>query len=166
MKIKFKGSKLFNKIDPTKKICIMGIGNFDRADDAVGIEIIEKLENASLPNNIYIINAGPVPEAFTGVIKKQAPDILIIIDAAMMNEKPGTIRVFTENDIDDAYMVTPHKVSMTMYMQYLHYYLEDLKAYFIGIQPGNLTYMEAITEEGQKSINDIANFLIDFFKKD
>lgn len=165
MKIKFKGSKLLKKIDPTKKICIMGIGNFDRADDAVGIAIIENLEKAKLLENIYIINAGPVPEAFTGVIKKQEPDILIIIDAAMMDEKPGTIRVFTEKDIDDAYMVTPHKVSMTMYMTYLNNYLENLKAYFIGIQPGNLSYMESITEETQKSIEYLTLYLTNFFQK-
>ncbi|MHA1505057.1 MAG: hydrogenase maturation protease [Candidatus Heimdallarchaeota archaeon] len=166
MKLKFKGSKFFKKIDPTKKICIMGIGNFDRADDAAGIEVIEKLEKIKLPDNIFLINAGPVPEAFTGVIKKQEPDILIIIDAAMMDEKPGTIRVFTEKDVDDAYMVTPHKVSMTMYMTYLKNYLKNLKAYFIGIQPGNLSYMESITEETEKSIEDLVPFLADFFKKD
>jgi hydrogenase 3 maturation protease len=165
MKIKFKGSRFFKKIDPTKKICIMGIGNFDRADDAVGIAVIENLEKAKLLDNINLINAGPVPEAFTGVIKKQEPDILIIIDAAMMNEKPGTIRVFTEEDIDDAYMVTPHKVSMTMYMTYLKNYLKDLKAYFIGIEPGNLSYMESITEETQKSIEDLTLYLTNFFQK-
>ena len=165
MKIKFKGSKIFKKIDPTKKICIMGIGNFDRADDAVGIAVIESLEKASLLDNIILINAGPVPEAFTGVIKKHEPDILVIIDAAMMNEKSGTVRVFTEEDIDDAYMVTPHKVSMTMYMKYLKNYLKNIKAYFIGIQPGNLNYMEDITEETQKSIEDLALFISSCFQK-
>ena len=62
-------------------------------------------------------------------------------------------------------MVTPHKVSMTMYMKYLKNYLENLKAYFIGIQPGNLNYMENITEETQKSIEDITLFLTEFFQK-
>jgi len=45
-------------------------------------------------------------------------------------------------------------------------YLENLKAYFIGIQPGNLSYMESITEETEKSIEDLIPFLADFFKKD
>ena len=58
MTIKFKGSKIFKKIDPAKKICIMGIGNFDRADDALGIAIIEKLEKANLLDNVILINAG------------------------------------------------------------------------------------------------------------
>ncbi|NHJ84234.1 MAG: hydrogenase maturation protease [Asgard group archaeon] len=133
MKQKFKGSKLLKKIERNKKICIMGIGNFDRGDDVVGLAIIEQLEKEKFPPNIKIINAGPVPEAFTGVIKEFEPDLLIIADAAQMDKKPGTIGIFSEKDIDSAYMITPHKVSMSMYTKYLRYFLDKLETIFIGV---------------------------------
>ncbi|NHK31833.1 MAG: hydrogenase maturation protease [Asgard group archaeon] len=157
--MKIKGIKRLKNIDISKKICLMGIGNFDRADDYVGLATIELLEKKALPENIKIINAGPVPEAFTGVIKKENPDILIIIDAAQMDETPGTIRVFTEKNVDDAYMITPHKVSMTMYLKYLRFELKNIDALFIGIQPKSLSYMEKMDPRVLKSAQYISQFL-------
>jgi hydrogenase 3 maturation protease len=159
--MKIKGINKLKKIDPSKKICIMGIGTFDRADDYVGITVIELLEKKIFPDNVKIINAGPVPEAFTGVIKKENPDILIIIDAAQMDEAPGTIRVFTEKNIDSAYMITPHKVSMTMYLKYLRFELKKIHALFIGIEPKSLSYMEEMDSRVLKSAQYISQFLED-----
>lgn len=163
--MKIKGKKRLQKIDSTKKICIMGLGNFDRADDSVGLTVIELLEKMDFPENIKMINAGPVPEAFTGVIKKENPDLLIIIDAAQMGEQPATIRVFTEKDIDDAYMITPHKVSMTMYMKYLRFELKSLKGLFIGIEPKSLTYMEEMDPSVLLSAKYLSEFLFDLLGK-
>ncbi len=165
MSHKIKKEKLLKVISMNKKICLMGIGNFDRADDYSGIAIIENLERKKFTENIKIINAGPVPEAFTGVIKDFKPDILVIVDAAKMDEKPGTIRVFTEKDIDDAYMVTPHQVSMTMYMKYLKHYLKDLSGIFIGIEPLSLEYMEEMSAEVKGSVEYVSEYLIDLLQK-
>ena len=165
MTIKIKNEKLLKIITPEKKICIMGIGNFDRADDYSGIAIIENLEKIDFSENIKIINSGPVPEAFTGVIKDFEPDVLVIVDAAMMDEKPGKIRVFSEKDVDDAYMVTPHKVSMTMYMKYLRHYLKDIKGVFIGVQPFSLSYMEEMSPQVKDSVDFISEYLTKLLQK-
>lgn len=162
---KIKKEKLLKIISMNKKICLMGIGNFDRADDYSGIAVIENLETKKFAENIKIINAGPVPEAFTGVIKDFKPDVLVVIDAAKMDEKPGTIRVFTEKDIDDAYMVTPHQVSMTMYMKYLKHYLKDISGIFIGIEPLSLDYLEEMSTEVKSSVEYISGYLIDLLQK-
>ena len=162
--IEIKNKKLLEVLSSTKKVCVMGIGNFDRADDQSGLAVIEKLEKETFPDTVKVINAGPVPEAFTGVIKKFVPDILLVVDAAMMDEEPGVIRVFSENDIDDAYMVTPHKVSMTMYMQYLRHYLKEIKGLFIGIQPFSLTYMEEMSQEVRKSVDYVSDYLTELLQ--
>ncbi|MGC9778156.1 MAG: hydrogenase maturation protease [Candidatus Heimdallarchaeota archaeon] len=166
MSKRIKGSKHLKKIDVTKKICIMGIGSFDRADDYAGVATVEQLEKVTFPDNIKIINAGPVPESFTGIIKRFEPDYLIIIDAANMDEEPGTLRVFTGKDINTAYMVTPHKVTMTMYTKYLRFFLEDLKALFIGIQPKSLTYDVEMAESVKESIDYLVQYLEDMLRKE
>jgi len=143
----------------------MGIGNFDRADDEVGLAVVEALEKLTLPDNIKIINAGPVPEAFTGVIRRENPDYLIVVDAAQMDDEPGAIRVFTEKNVDSAYMITPHQVSMTMYMKFLRNELKKLKVLFIGIQPKTLTYMEAMCPEVKASVDFLVKYLEDLMRK-
>ena len=158
---KIKGLKFLKKIKPTKRICIMGIGNYDRADDYVGSAVIELLEQKTFPDNIKLINAGPVPEAVTAVIKRFEPDFLIIIDAAQMEEEPGTIRIFSEKNVDSAYMITPHKVSMKMYTQYLNHFLTKLKTIFIGIQPQSIRYDEGMTEKVKLSADFVRKMLED-----
>ncbi len=159
MNDKIQGLKLLKKIKPTKKICILGIGNYDRADDYVGSAVIELLEQKVIPNNIQLINAGPVPEAVTATIKRFEPDFLIIVDAAQMEEEPGTIRIFSEKNVDSAYMITPHKVSMKMYTQYLKHFLKNLKTVFIGIQPKSLRYYEGMTENVKASADFVSELL-------
>ena len=165
MRSKIKDSKRLQRINPSKKICVLGMGNFDRADDQVGLVVVEELEKRELPENITILNAGPVPEAFTGVIKKEEPDILIIIDAAQMNEELGTIRVFSEEDVDEAYMITPHKVSMKMYAKYLRHYLKKIVIIFIGIEPKSLSYMVEISSEVKSSADYLVNYLEKLLRK-
>lgn len=160
---KIKGLKLLKRMKPTKRICIMGIGNYDRADDYVGGTVIELLEKKTFPDNIKLINAGPVPEAVTGVIKRFEPDYLIIIDAAHMDEEPGTIMVFSEKNVDSAHMFTPHQVSMKLYNQYLTHYLKKLKTVFIGIQPKSIRYYEDMTESVKLSADFISEMLEDMF---
>ena len=157
--MKIKNDAILKGITPEKRTCIVGIGNFDRADDYAGIAVIEALTSKQFSEKVVIINAGPVPEAFTGVIKRFKPDLLIIIDAALMEEKPGTIRVFTEKDIDEAYMITPHRTSMTMYMKYLRFFLTDLEGIFIGIQPTSLSYGLPLCDEVKKSVTFLARYL-------
>jgi len=159
MKDKIQGLKLLKKIKSSKKICIIGIGNYDRADDYVGSAVIELLEEKNFPENIKLINAGPVPEAVTATIKRFEPQYLIIVDAAQMEEEPGTIRIFSEKNVDSAYMITPHKVSMKMYTQYLKHFLKGLKTVFIGIQPKSLRYYEGMTENVKVSATVVSELL-------
>jgi len=161
-----KNVKQLKKIKRGKKVCVLGIGNFDRADDYAGGAVIDEMQNYSFPDNIVILNSGPVPEAFTGVIKREAPDYLIIIDAANMDEPPGTIRVFTERDIEDAFMITPHKTSMKMFTKYLSHYLKNLKTIFIGIEPVSLSYLEEMTPAIRESVIFLAHYLVEFLRKD
>ena len=154
-----KDLEIINQINITKRICIMGIGNFDRADDYAGVAVVEQLTERPFPENITIINAGPVPEAFTGVIKQFKPDILIIIDATLMEGEPGTIKVFSEETIELVPMVTAHQTPMTTLTKYLKYFLTNLETFFIGIQPASLRYAEPMSIAVQTSVNILREFI-------
>ncbi|MFH1877986.1 MAG: hydrogenase maturation protease [Candidatus Omnitrophota bacterium] len=80
-----------------KKILIIGLGSVLREDDAAGIRVIEELEKEKLPANVTL-KTGDI----SGLdILKYFPsyDKILIVDAAEMNEEPGTIKIFDFRDI-------------------------------------------------------------------
>ena len=84
-------------------------------------------------NNTYFINGGSVPENFTGLIKKCDPSHIILIDASLMNKKPGEINIVNKENIVDV-SVSTHSMSLA----YLIKYLEQEREYdilFIGVEP-------------------------------
>ena len=68
------------------------IGNATGGDDAVGPYIARQLKKTE----VQAINCETVPENYTSVVKKQNPEVLIIIDAVEMGLLPGDIRIKME----------------------------------------------------------------------
>lgn len=110
---------------PRPKVAILGIGNELRGDDAAGVIVARELNNAcsGLPNpsgagRSLIIEAGAAPEAFAGQLRRFAPDLVIMIDAAQLNEPPGTIRVIEWQDTLGLSAST-HSLPLNVIAQYL-----------------------------------------------
>ena len=53
-----------------RRVAVMGIGNPDRGDDGAGLACVRALRKLRLPasRSVRLIEAGPVPENFTGRI--------------------------------------------------------------------------------------------------
>lgn len=73
---------------------VVGIGNELRGDDALGCEVARRLLPIAQDHPDWlIIDAGPVPENFSGVLRRFAPQRIFLVDAALMGEPPGAIRL-------------------------------------------------------------------------
>lgn len=72
---------------------ILGIGNEASGDDAAGALAARALAGrlAGRPD-VLVIDAGLAPENQTGPVRRFAPDLVVMIDAAQMGEAPGAIR--------------------------------------------------------------------------
>jgi hydrogenase 3 maturation protease len=109
-------------------------------DDAVGSLVARKLtgilsaSHAVYRTNFYVIDTGPVPENFTGTIKKIAPHLVIMIDAAQMGEEPGMIKWLHRDQIS-GYSAATHGLPLNLLADYLS---DQVKCQvgLIGIQPG------------------------------
>lgn len=72
---------------------ILGIGNETSGDDAAGVLAVRALaERLAGRAHVLVIDAGIAPENQTAPVRRFAPDVVVMIDAAQMNEPPGTIR--------------------------------------------------------------------------
>ncbi len=72
---------------------ILGLGNPLRGDDGVGVRVAALLNERTLPDEVEVIDGGTQGLGLINLFEGRQR--LIIVDAADMNEPPGTFRRFT-----------------------------------------------------------------------
>ncbi len=87
-------NRLASRAAPERpRVAVVGSGQELRGDDGVGSVIAGQLQ-ARLRPAAYrlVLDGGPAPESQTGRLRRFRPAAVILIDAAQMDEAPGTIR--------------------------------------------------------------------------
>jgi len=127
---------------------ILCIGNRE-GDDGIGPYIAERFKNE--PVQIPVIDCGTTPENYTGVIKRQRPKKLILIDAAEMNLSAGEIRIIPKEKIGTMHLST-HGIPLSVFIQYME---KEIPAIIlIGIQPETMQgeLSDAVKKSGEELI--------------
>ncbi len=142
-------SELKEFIKDYEKLILLGVGNILKKDDGAGPYIISKLEEKE---NILLIDGQTMPENFTGLIRKANPSHLLIIDACLMNEEPGTIKLVNREDFVNIGIST-HSMSLNYFVKYLERDL-PVKVANIGIQPESMDFGEDLTLKVYNNCNE------------
>ncbi len=80
------------------KIVVLGVGNILLRDEGVGVRVIEELQRQySLPENVRVVDGGTQGLWLLSTI--QQADHLIVVDAVLGGDEPGTIYRLTKNDL-------------------------------------------------------------------
>ena len=142
-------SELNDFLSDFKKLIVLGVGNELKSDDGVGPFIINKLIDENIEkDNLLFINAETVPENFTGKIRKENPSHVIIVDACLMGENPGEIKIVDKDDFANIGIST-HSMSLSYFVKYLERDT-DFKVTFVGIEPETMDWGEP-TEKVEKA---------------
>ena len=140
------------------RIAVLGVGNLLRSDDAAGILVARALsqrECAADPNHVLILEAGPAPENRTGELRRFAPNVILITDAADMGETPGAIRWIAEGQIDGMSAST-HSLPLSMLIHYLRLELH-CNVRILGIQVGSNEVGQSMTPEVMQAVDEIVD---------
>lgn len=144
----------------TAKIVFMGIGNFNRRDDAVGAHIVSsviegrlggedyknfmKFSSPSGDKEVLLIAAATTPENFVDEIIEFSPGVIFYIDCAAFGDdsiKPGDIRMFYEDSLAEPKApVSTHSMSVNLLIEIFKRKIPAAKNIFIGIKPENVDY--------------------------
>jgi hydrogenase 3 maturation protease len=131
-----------------KRVVWLGIGSPLRADDAVGLFIVEKLSRllkatAGREDRFYLGESAP--ENYSGEIRQFNPTHVIMFDAAQLGLEPGAVRIIEHEEIGGISFST-HVLPLKILANYLVCAC-DCEVVIVGIQPKNLEFAEAMTPE-------------------
>jgi hydrogenase 3 maturation protease len=112
---------------------LLGVGNPFLGDDGAGCFVADKFSEEGWK----CYNCGTTPENITGIVRREKPERVFIIDAADMGIIPGELRIILKEKIEDAGIGT-HQLSLS----HLLTYLENIagEVVLIGIQPENTEF--------------------------
>lgn len=81
------------------KTLVLGVGNTLLTDEGVGVHVINHLQANHPQTDTTYLDGGTLSFTLAGDIEDN--DQLIVIDATELKEKPGTVREFIDNDMDE-----------------------------------------------------------------
>ncbi len=156
----------------TKKTAVLGFGNPVRADDGVGIYVIDQLKKQlGSQENLSIFDMGT--SAFEVLFKLKGHDRIILVDAVINTGEPvGTIYKLPaseiESEIKDDPMVFLHSLKWDQALSYAKKmlrddYPEDIEVYLIAID--STKFNVGMTPEGTAGADKIVKLLLEELSK-
>ena len=135
----------------TGKVVIACVGNELRADDGAGPLIAGLISETP---NLKVVSCGETPENYLGVIIREKPDKVVVIDAVYMGSQPGEVRAIRKEELAEGGYST-HMPTLSLFTDFVESQI-DAKTYFIGIQPGTVAFGAKMSPEVEKAGRDLA----------
>lgn len=154
-----------------QKTAIMGFGNPCRSDDAIGIYVIERLqEHLGDREELSILDMGT--SAFEVLFQLKGHKKLILIDAVVNSgEKPGTLFKVPAKELEAAIIDDPmvflHGLKWDQALSYAKKilgtdYPEDIEAYLIAID--DIRIEVSLSKEVKSAGDHLAETLLEHLK--
>ncbi len=154
---------LSQTLNNSRRPAVVGIGQELRGDDAAGVLAVRILQSGAISTpqgraapegTLFLFEAGSLPEASAGPLRRFRPDWVIFIDAADMGEAPGTVR-WIDPDQAGGFSGSTHTLPLSGFSAYLSSAI-GCQVAILGIQPKHLDFDVPVSDEVLKSIKEIA----------
>ncbi|MGB9740305.1 MAG: hydrogenase 3 maturation endopeptidase HyCI [Candidatus Bathyarchaeia archaeon] len=150
-------SELKKWLSKARKIVIAGIGNPIRMDDFVGVKIVQNLRG-KVSEKVYLIECETVPESFIQQIIDFNPTHILLVDAAILNLKPGEAKLLHSENLATFPAFSTHVLPLRVFCEYVSK-ATGAKIALLLIQPKNAEFGEGLTREVEASAKKIADLL-------
>ena len=146
-----------------KRVVVAGIGNPIRMDDFVGVKIVQNLRGR-VPEKVYLIECETVPESFIQQITDFNPTHILLIDAALLDLKPGDAKLVQTGQLRSFPAFSTHMLPLRIFCEYLTK-TTGAKIALLLIEPKNADFGEGLTLELAKVAAEIADILIQILQQ-
>lgn len=144
------------------KIKVIAVGNDLYGDDGVGHSVIEILEQMPEMSNVELIDGAT--DALGLIDHFEDNSHIILVDAAQMSEEPGTVKVFSKDEVRLKIKMdhlTVHGISLAETFD-IAKAVDKLpeKITIIGIEPKNIGISEELSDIVKQSIPNVISQII------
>jgi hydrogenase 3 maturation protease len=123
-----------------RRVVVLGVGNAMRGDDGFGPAVAARLAGAVVAP---VLDGGSAPENLAGVLRRAAPEVLLVLDAADFGGAPGELRLLAANELAAGGPST-HAASLAMLFDYLRAGC-GTESRVLAVQAGSLTLGDGLS---------------------
>jgi hydrogenase maturation protease len=143
------------------KIVVIGIGNLLLMDEGIGVHTINELEKHDLPESIEIYDGGTggfkLIDLMHGAVR------VIFIDAVETGKAPGTVTIFSSEEVHSIYNNKKYSLHDTDLMEIIK--MTEMLGNppmieIVGIQPKIISYGTTLSKELTDSMSNIINTVL------
>ncbi len=155
--------KRLQKPDRSARLAVLGIGHELYGDDAVGNWLAGRLcDGTPGKERLLAIQGGPAPENFTGVLRRFEPDLVLMVDAALMNLEPAKTGWLCWQDTS-GFSASTHTLPLHLLAGYLTAEL-NCEVALLGIQPAQTRVGASLSPEVQACAENIARSITEILE--
>ncbi len=151
---------LRNWLSRAQRVVVAGIGNPLRKDDFVGVEITRNLQE-EVSQSVYLIECETVPESFIEPITEFKPTHILIVDAALLDLKPGSSKLIDPRQMMKHPAISTHALPLRMFCEYLAR-TTGAKIALLAIQPKDTSFGEGLTSQLRGTAMTMTSLLSEF----
>ncbi len=150
--------KLFLSIKDEKTLFV-GLGNYQRGDDAVGLYVIERLKSKCKKKNFTFLIAETTPENYFNTLTSKELDLIIFFDACRFSNNAGEIKILRPEEIS-TFATSTHTSSISVIISYIRKF-SKVKVEVIGINILSADLIPEISPELKESADSLITMIKD-----
>lgn len=145
--------------------CLVGMGNYLKSDDAVGLYIIESVKKA-VSDNYMLFNVEDVIEAYVFKIAELDCDSVVVIDAVKAQAETGSLLF---GNLDEEFeelsgTLSTHKLALKMSGKIFSEHNKE--TYLLGIVVDNIDFGAELSPAVRESADALIKIIIDALNRD
>lgn len=135
------------------KRLLLGVGNRLSRDDGAGPKAAERLVGAE---GWVAVDCGTSIENASGIVAREEPDLLVVVDSARMGLQAGTIRRLPI-EATDRMLASTHGLPLGFVIERLRLSARDVL--LVGIEPADLSLGEGLSDSVAKGVANLVEIL-------
>ena len=156
--------KRLQKPDCAPRLAVLGIGHELYGDDAVGVWLAGRLgELIPTSESLLAVQGGPAPENFTGTLRRYKPDLVLLVDAALMDLAPGQTGWLSWQDTT-GFSASTHTLPLHLLAGYLTAEL-NCEVVLLGIQPAQTQVGAPLSPKVQDAAEGVAKAICEILNR-